>query len=159
VRALLAEAGARRLGGDSRSRGIAPSANLATPETYLGAARAERFDPPARPGTHTYPGATRALPLSHFALRGTWRTTDEAATALRAASLDATFQAAKAYLVLSSAGNRPRTLGVAVDGRHTRDVIVRGQRLYTLVSLPRAARHTLRLRFAPGLSAYAFTFG
>ena len=36
---------------------------------------------------------------------------------------------------------------------------VRGQRLYTLVSLPRSERHHLTLRFAPGVSGYAFTFG
>ncbi|MDQ1741504.1 MAG: Thioredoxin like C-terminal domain, partial [Pseudonocardiales bacterium] len=31
--------------------------------------------------------------------------------------------------------------------------------LYELVSLPRAGAHRLSLRFAPGLSGYAFTFG
>jgi cytochrome c biogenesis protein CcdA/thiol-disulfide isomerase/thioredoxin len=160
VRLLLTEAGARRLGGEAGARGIEPSAQVATPETYLGAAQAERFVPAApQAGTRTYARPDGELPLSHFALGGTWRTTAEASTAVRDASLDATFQAAKVYLVLSSAGNRPRSLAVEVDGRHTRDVTVRGQRLYTLVSLTRAARHTLRLRLAPGLSAYAFTFG
>jgi thiol-disulfide isomerase/thioredoxin len=160
VRSLLTEAGARRLGGEAGARGIVPSAQVATPETYVGAAQAERFVPAApQAGTRTYARPAGELPLSHFALSGTWRTTAEASTAVRDASLDATFQAAKVYLVLSSAGNRPRSLGVEVDGRHTREVTVRGQRLYTLVSLPRAARHALRLRLAPGLSAYAFTFG
>ena len=42
----------------------------------------------------------------------------------------------------------------------TRGVVtVRGQRLYTLVSLPRSESHRLSLRFAPGVSGYAFTFG
>jgi hypothetical protein len=158
VRSLLAEAGAGHLGGEAGARGIEPSAQVATPETYLGAARAERFLPALRPGTRTYAGVGD-VPLSNFALRGTWRTTAEASTAVRNASLDASFQAAKAYLVLSSAGNRPRTVRVEVDGRRVRDVTVRGQRLYTLVSLPRVGRHALRLRLAPGLSAYAFTFG
>jgi hypothetical protein len=31
--------------------------------------------------------------------------------------------------------------------------------LYELVSLPRAEQHRLTLRFAPGVSGYAFTFG
>jgi cytochrome c biogenesis protein CcdA/thiol-disulfide isomerase/thioredoxin len=160
VRSLLAEAGAGRLGGDAGAHGIEPSARVATPETYLGAARAERFLPSnPRPGTRTYAGPPGDVPLSRFALRGTWRTTAEASTAIRNASLDATFQAAKVYLVLSSAGNRPRAVRVEVDGRAVGDVTVRAQRLYTLVSLPRAARHALRLRLAPGLSAYAFTFG
>jgi hypothetical protein len=38
-------------------------------------------------------------------------------------------------------------------------VTVRGQRLYELVSLPRAEQHRLTLRVAPGVSGYAFTFG
>jgi hypothetical protein len=38
-------------------------------------------------------------------------------------------------------------------------VTVRRQRLYTLVSLPREERHRLTLRFAPGVTGYAFTFG
>jgi hypothetical protein len=36
---------------------------------------------------------------------------------------------------------------------------VRRQRLYSLVSLPRTERHRLGLRFAPGVTGYAFTFG
>jgi hypothetical protein len=42
---------------------------------------------------------------------------------------------------------------------HGGALTVRGQRLYTLVSLPRTERRHLALRFAPGVSGYAFTFG
>jgi Thioredoxin like C-terminal domain len=42
---------------------------------------------------------------------------------------------------------------------HHGAVTVTGQRLYTLVSLARDERHHLRLRFAPGVTGYAFTFG
>ncbi|MDX6696725.1 MAG: hypothetical protein QOE65_122 [Solirubrobacteraceae bacterium] len=160
VRALLAEAGARGLGSPSGAHGIRPSAGAATPETYLGASRAERFVPgPPRAGTHTYPPGSAAPPLSRFALHGTWRTSDQGATAVRHATLDATVQAAKIYLVLSSAGDRPRRLRVALDGAAPRTVVVRAQRLYELASLPRPGRHRLHLRFAAGLSGYAFTFG
>ena len=38
-------------------------------------------------------------------------------------------------------------------------VTVRRQRLYSLVSLPGDERHRLTLRFAPGVSGFAFTFG
>jgi hypothetical protein len=38
-------------------------------------------------------------------------------------------------------------------------VAVRGERLYTLVSLARNEQHHLALRFAPDISGYAFTFG
>ena len=41
------------------------------------------------------------------------------------------------------------------DGR----VTVSGQRLYRLVDLPEVARATLELRFEPGVTGYAFTFG
>ena len=160
VRELLEQAGGRRLGAASRARGIRPSAGEATPETYLGSARAERFVPSApRRGVHRYPGRAAAVPLSHFALGGTWRTTAQSSAAVHDASLQATVRAAKVYLVLSSAGDRPRPVHVSVDGRRARTVTVDAQRLYELVSLPRTGTHRLRLRFAPGLSGYAFTFG
>jgi hypothetical protein len=38
-------------------------------------------------------------------------------------------------------------------------VTVRRQRLYWLVSLKRDERHRLSLRFADGVTGYAFTFG
>ncbi len=37
--------------------------------------------------------------------------------------------------------------------------VVSTQPLYRLVDLPRAGRHVLSLRFAPGVAGYAFTFG
>ena len=72
--------------------------------------------------------------------------------------------------MLSSAGARARPVQVLLDGKpisardagsdvHGGSVTVRGQRLYTLVSLSRDERHRLSLRFAPGVSGYAFTFG
>jgi hypothetical protein len=42
---------------------------------------------------------------------------------------------------------------------HDGVVTVRRQRLYSLVSLPRAEQHRLSLRFANGVTGYAFTFG
>ena len=78
---------------------------------------------------------------------------------MRDATIDATFTARKVYLVLSSRGERPRDVEVLVDGKPTRRVTVRRQRLYELVSLPRAGQHRLSLRFERGLAGYAFTFG
>jgi len=171
VRALLAEAGSRKLGGESRGRAIAPSAAVATPETYLGTQRAERFLPSKqRNGTHDFPGFNGNLPLSHFALKGTWTIDGQSGTAVRRAQLDAQFQAAKVYLVLSSKGDAPRPVRVLVDGKPAGagsagidvrggSVTVRAQRLYNLVALPQADQHHLTLRFAPGVAGYAFTFG
>ena len=61
--------------------------------------------------------------------------------------------------MLSSRGGQPRRVRVAVDGRSIRTVTVREQRLYELVSLPRAGSHALTLDFDPGVSGFAFTFG
>ena len=79
------------------------------------------------------------------------------------------FQAKNVYLVLSSP-ERPRSVQVLLDGRpvgraeagadvHGGSVTVRGQRLYSLISLPTDRRGHLSLRFAPGVTGYAFTFG
>jgi thiol-disulfide isomerase/thioredoxin len=160
IRALLVEAGTRRLGERARARADVASPGVATPETYLGFERAERFLPgPPLPGVRAYRGAGGELPDSHFALRGRWRVDGESATAVRDARLDARFTAAKVFLVMSSRGGEPRRVRVALDGRRPSTVTVRDQRLYELVSLPEAGSHALTLELDPGVSGYAFTFG
>ena len=42
---------------------------------------------------------------------------------------------------------------------HGGTATISAQRLYRLVDLPRAGRHVLTLRLAPGIAGYAFTFG
>ncbi len=171
VRALLAEAGrAKGLGRPTRARTEAADAGVMTGETYLGSERARGFLPaPPADGTHRYPDAPR-LPSSSFALEGTWRTGPERSTAVRGASLEARFTAKKVFLVMSSRGRRPRRVRVLIDGRPVRaahageDVTsaratVRDERLYRLISLPRAGEHRLTLRFESGVTGYAFTFG
>jgi hypothetical protein len=74
------------------------------------------------------------------------------------------------YLVMTSAGNKPRIARVLIDGHpissrqagadvHNGEVTVRGQRLYSLVSLPQAEQHVITVQLPPGISAYDFTFG
>ena len=65
------------------------------------------------------------------------------------------FQASKVYLVLGGHGS----VQVLLDGRAQRTVRVDGDRLYTLVDSPQIHDALLELRFTPGISAYAFTFG
>jgi len=170
IRALLAEAGGKGLGSlaDARAETADPAAR--TPETYLGSERADGFVPDRlRPGTRRYPGAGR-LPPNRFALGGTWRVTEENATAVEDASLTARFTARKVFLVLGSRGRRPRGVRVLLDGRPVggreagEDVqggtaTVDQERLYRLISLPRAGEHQLKLRLPPGVTGYAFTFG
>ncbi len=159
IRSLLAESGHSSLGKEVGNRALPVGTGQQTPETYLGSKRAQGWVPgPPADGTHDYPGVA-SPPLNAFAFKGRWKVTGEAATAVGNASLDTRFQAQKVYLVLRSKGSRPRKVGVEVDGKAGKPVTVTGDRLYTLVDLPRAGEHSLRLRFAPGVSGYAFTFG
>jgi cytochrome c biogenesis protein CcdA/thiol-disulfide isomerase/thioredoxin len=154
IRSLLAERDGD-LGGMAKPRDPFTISAQATPETYLGSARAERWLPgKPRDGTHTYT-APASLPAGHFALGGTWRVTPEDATAVRDAALTAHVHARHVYLVLGGEGD----VGVNVDGRRTRTVHVTKQRLYTLADFARDGDHVLRLTFAPGISGFAFTFG
>jgi Thioredoxin like C-terminal domain len=146
------------------------SAEVTTPESYLGAARADRFvTGPIVPGLHTYALPRDPLPLDHLAYAGSWRIGQHGGTAVAGAALKLNFGARRVFLVLGSRG-RARPLRVYLDGRPIPDAAagedLRGaraaiseQRLYRLVDLPEAGRHTLTLRFAPGISGYAFTFG
>ncbi len=170
IRALLAEAGGR-VGGRSAPKDVVVPSRQATPETYLGTERAEGWLASPRDGVHDYGvPATGRLALNEFAYSGTWKIAAQPAEAVSNAGIDVEFQAKNVYLVLSSAGARPRQVQVLLDGKpiaaadagsdvHGGSVTVRGQRLYTLVSLPRSERRRLSLRFAPGVSGFAFTFG
>lgn len=168
IRDLLAEAGRKVGGPESRARGIAASAGVTTPETYLGAARAERFtNPVLSPGLHDF-AAPADVPGDEFAYRGRWRIALDSATAA-GGSLDLAFGARRVYLVLGSPG-RERQVRVLLDGEpiaaaaagsdvHGGVVTVSEQRLYSLVDLPRVGRHLLTLEPEAGVTGYAFTFG
>ena len=156
IRSLLEEAGSNDLG---RAAGAQPGEvpGEATPETYLGSARAERWVQPPRPGTHPYGGAPAHL--DEFALGGTWTVDEESAEAVDDATLRARVRGKSVYLVLGSRDNRPRDVTVTLDGKPYKRVTVRRQRLYTLVSLPRAGEHELELGVEAGIAGFAFTFG
>ncbi len=170
VRELLYEAGAHNLPPPMTAHAILPSAGLATPETYLGAARAQGFAQPVKSGVHSFEGVSNPAP-NQFALQGTWRITAQSATPVSSpARIEARFQAAHVYLVMTSAANKARRVRVLLDGHpiSARDsgadvragfATVKGQRLYALVSLPAAQNHALTLEVPPGVSAYDFTFG
>jgi cytochrome c biogenesis protein CcdA/thiol-disulfide isomerase/thioredoxin len=156
IRSLLAEAGASRLGADARPDRTYDPAAETTPETYLGLARAERFLPgPSRPGTSAYRAYGGQLPDSHFSFGGTWKLTDESATAVQDATLTGRVVGKDAYLVLGGRG----TVQVLVDGKPEKTIRVSSQKLYHLLSRPKAETHTLMLEFSPRISGYAFTFG
>ena len=170
IRSLLAEAGASRLGGMTHARAQVPAHGVTTPETYLGAARAQGYaNGPIRPGAHDYGGGEPRLEQDEFAYRGRWTVTDESARAGPGARLDVRFKARRVFLVLGSPG-QPREVRVSLDGHplpqrlagadvHRAAVRVGPHRLYRLVDLPNAQRHVLTLRFERGIDGYAFTFG
>jgi cytochrome c biogenesis protein CcdA/thiol-disulfide isomerase/thioredoxin len=169
IRSLLAAAGGTGLGGPVGTRAHVPG-GLVTPETYLGSARAERFvNGRITDGVHDYGAGAPDLPPDHLAYRGEWAIAADGAVAGPGARLFLNFQAQDVYLVLGSP-DRPRKMQVLLDGQpiragtagadvHGGSVTVDRQRLYRLVSLPKAGDHTLELRPASGTRGYAFTFG
>jgi thiol-disulfide isomerase/thioredoxin len=169
IRSLLAAQGARRLGSETRTSAQAPSRGLITPESYLGAARADRFtNGPITPGPHDY-GDPAPPPPNGLAYHGTWTIRAEDAAAGPGAALDLSFKARRVFVVLGTPA-RPRSVRVLLDGKPIprplagRDVRagairVRAHRLYAVVDLPRVESHLLTLKPAPGVQGYAFTFG
>ncbi len=169
IRDLLAEAGRTVKGGETDVHAVVPSTTVTTPETYLGAARAERFtNSMLSPGRHDL-SAPSSVPPNEFAYRGRWRIALDSATAEAGSSLDLNFGARRVYLVLGSPGH-DRRLRVLLDGRpipsadagtdvHDGVVTVTGQRLYNLVDLPKVGNHILTLEPESGVEGYAFTFG
>jgi cytochrome c biogenesis protein CcdA/thiol-disulfide isomerase/thioredoxin len=170
IRELLAEAG-RRPGARAHATAERASRFVTTPESYLGAARADRFvNGPIAAGTRTFAVPASGLAPDSLAYEGTWRVSASSATSVRGARLHLAFGARKVFLVLGSRGDRPRRVRVLLDGRPIaprlagedvdgRHATVAGQRLYRLVDLPRSERHLLTLELPPDVSGYAFTFG
>src|SRR5204862_1851497 len=171
IRDLLAAAGRRPGGSHVRVKAQRAARGLRTPETYLGAAKAQAFvGGPLSPGSESFRDTpSRLLPPNQFSYGGLWKITGESATARQKASLELNFDARRVFLVLGSPAG-PRNVRVLLDGRPISDrfagadvhggvATISRQRLYRLVDLPRVEQHVLTLRFAPGISGYAFTFG
>jgi cytochrome c biogenesis protein CcdA/thiol-disulfide isomerase/thioredoxin len=154
IRLLLA-ADTRRLPKDAPEPDRTPT-ELRTPETYLGYARIGKYAGSPlktdRSATYSFPSS---LAQDAFAYAGTWRVEGERIVAGPGARLRLRFLARSVHLVLGGHG----TVGVTVDGHPAGTVTVDADRLYTLASSDRTRTGTLELRFTPGLSAYAFTFG
>jgi hypothetical protein len=171
IRRLLEEAGRRPPPGLAKARAERASPFVTTPESYLGAARADRFvNGSIRAGVQTFAAPAGRVQNDQLAFQGRWRIDGSSATAVRGARLHVAFGAQSVFLVLGTSGGEPRRVRVLLDGRplpdelagpdvHGGSVLVDRQRLYRLVELPEAQRHLLTLELAPGVSGYAFTFG
>ena len=136
------------------------SGHAATPETYLGSDRLNRAqyrDSPVQPDALVrYVLPTAELPPNGLAYDGPWRVEAERIVAAGVgARLRVRFLARDVHLVLGGRG----TVEVLLDGVRRRAVTVDGDRLYTLLRLPRVRDAVRELRFTRGVEAYAFTFG
>ncbi len=155
IRRLLAERPVR-LPPPVEAKAKGPSGERTTPETYLGYARIDRYAGSAihndRPAAYQLP---TALEQDELALGGVWRVGHERSVAGRGARLQLRYYARDVHLVLGGSGR----VDVFLNGKRHGRVAVRGSRLYTLVNGRGAEEGLLELRFAPGVSAYAFTFG
>ena len=138
-----------------RLRDLTPTGPL-TPETYLGFGRIDRFTGsklyPDKQATYSFPPA---LGKDDFAYGGRWTVRVQRIVAGKDARLELRYYARKVYLVLGGHG----TVQVLVDGKPHGVVQVTSDRLYTLVDGSSIDDAVLELRFSPGVSAYAFTFG
>jgi cytochrome c biogenesis protein CcdA/thiol-disulfide isomerase/thioredoxin len=128
-----------------------------TPESYLGWERLQRYSGsqivPDRIVPYKFP---RTVPPNTLAYDGLWKVERQRIVAFDRARLRLGFLAQHVYLVLGGKGS----LQVLVDGKPVRRIEVGGlSRLYTLLSYPNLHQGELELRFAPGVTAYAFTFG
>ncbi|HWE33486.1 MAG TPA: cytochrome c biogenesis protein CcdA [Solirubrobacteraceae bacterium] len=172
VRQLLYDAGTRQLPPPMTASAILPSSNLGTAETYLDPQRAQGFATPLTPGIHAYSLVPAgSLQLNEFSLGGSWNVGSQSDTPAGAqGSIEGGIQAQHEYLVMTSAGNVPRTGEVLLDGRplpnkdagadvHNGRFTVVGQRLYSLVSFPSDEQAIVTVVIPHGVSAYDFTFG
>jgi cytochrome c biogenesis protein CcdA/thiol-disulfide isomerase/thioredoxin len=151
IRALLG------LGGGTMTR-VADETpgDLTTPESYLGYRRLARYaGSPIVPDSLARYRLPATLPPDELAYGGGWRVEPERIVAGKDAVLRLHFQADDVYLVLGGRG----TVAVSVGGKPAPPVTVDAYRLYTLRSSHTHASGILELRFTPGVSAYAFTFG
>jgi thiol-disulfide isomerase/thioredoxin len=150
--------------------------SLASPETYLGAERGERF---ASPGGGTWDErrsytAPASLGLNLWALAGDWTIGSKATTLHEAeGTLAYRFRARDVNLVMGPAeGTPPVRFRVSIDGGppgaargvdvdQAGEGIAADRRLYQLVRQPeRVDEHTFEITFLePGVEVYAFTFG
>ncbi len=154
IRLLLA-AGTKSLPKALPDRDRTPT-EARTPESYLGYARISGYaGSPLKTDTAAGYSFPQALAQDAFAYAGTWRVESERILAGLDARLRLHFHARTVHLVLGGHG----VVGVTLNGRKHADVDITGDRLYTLVTQKQARDGLLELRFTPGLSAYAFTFG
>jgi len=182
IRRLLTEAGAKNLPDpldEAAGVGVAApadTASVASPETYVGYARAENFVSPgafARDAKKSYV-IPQALTLNQWALGGPWQVAREHARLDGAPGRIAfRFKARDLHLVLGPAtagkpvrfrvtlGGAPPKADAGMDVDANGNGVVREHRLYQLIREkgPVSEQEFVIEFLDPGVDAYSFTFG
>lgn len=151
----------------------ATTSRYQSPETYLGHERAANFvspEPLTPDATHVY-SVPKFIPADHWALAGDWHVGPEHITAAKAgAVLQYNFTAAKVFLVMGTKEGVPVKATLTLNGAPVGTVAgkdapggvvtVDKHTLYELVGQGTVKNGLLEITAsAPGLEAYAFTFG
>ena len=157
------------------AQAAADTADIRSPETYIGYDRARGFTSPGgevHDKPHTY--ATGPMALNDWSLSGAWTVQGQQAVLDAAGgTISYRFHARDLHLVLGpGADGKPVRLRVTIDGHapgasHGADIDAAGNgtvtsdRLYQLVRQSGAVGdHTFAITFEdPGVRAYSFTFG
>jgi hypothetical protein len=169
--------------GDANADLDASVCRRATPETYLGFARAQNLSNPGGEDQtqEVHYVAPPVVPIDSFALDGNWSAGDEFVRHIRESAqpgdaVDLHYQAKSVYLVAGSDDSSPKQLYVTQDGKPlTSDargvdvhaeangatyIILAGKRMYYIVNNPQFGEHSLALSTSSqGVSLYSFTFG
>jgi cytochrome c biogenesis protein CcdA/thiol-disulfide isomerase/thioredoxin len=180
IRQLLAEAGHAPSGEPmghiigSGTEAAAAVAQIGSPETYIGYARADRFVSLGgllHDQLKTYSG--ESLQLNQWSLDGSWLVSQQSARSFApGAKVSFRFHARDLHLVLGSSSGKPVRFRVTLDGvSPTVDAgldvasngsgTIKDQRLYQLVRQKGPVRdRTFMIEFLdPGVDAFSFTFG
>jgi cytochrome c biogenesis protein CcdA/thiol-disulfide isomerase/thioredoxin len=160
IRQLLVDANPGvRLPAPTQSVDTTPRTRL-TPETYLGAGRAENYggDGEYKPGTATF-GYPANLADDRFALRGRWILDDQGATADGDdAAIRLNYTGKNVYAVVGGTG----TITVTRGGKATTTAIGGAPTLHQIVgnnSGDTGHRDQLDMQVSKGLQVFSFTFG
>jgi thiol-disulfide isomerase/thioredoxin len=134
-----------------------------TDETYNGSERGEVGSvsaPPLADGENTFT-VDPTLPPGNHGLSGRWEVTGQYVESRAPdAAIVLGYHAGQVNLVMSTADGDPIDVRVQVDDRPATTVRVKDADLYSLVDDAKTATHTVRVTAtAPGLRAFAFTFG
>ena len=158
---------------DSKVENLTVSRNNQTPETYLGYARAERYQghPKLTDDIENKYQFSDSITGDSWALQGGWMVAkDKIVATQNNATLRFNFNARKVFLVLGPSSSKSNKVSIRLNGQSVgldagQDVkqgilTVDQHTLYELIDQKTTKQGLLEIQAAePGLEAYAFTFG